>query len=61
MEQLHCDLFFKVTPELEPLREADLWSGRDLAEWEAEVERRDGFRAVMGIAPLESRVEQWEV
>jgi hypothetical protein len=58
MEQLRCDLFFEPTPQLVRLREDGLWSGPNLAEWRADVEARAGFRAVMGMAPVESRVKQ---
>jgi hypothetical protein len=61
MEQLHCDLFFEATPELDQLQEAGIWSGPDLAEWAVLVEATEGFRVVMGLTPVESRVEQWEV
>ena len=61
MEQLRCDLFFEVTPELEQLSLSGIWSDGDLSRWVEEVEAQEGFRAVMKLVPVESRVEQEEV
>jgi hypothetical protein len=61
MEQLRCDLFFEVTPDLEQLTLSGIWSDDDLARWIEEVEAQDGFRAVVGLVPVESRVQQEEV
>jgi hypothetical protein len=60
-EQLHCELHFEPTPQLAGLREDGLWSGSNLTEWAAAVEARAGFQAVLGMVPLESRVEQSRV
>jgi hypothetical protein len=61
MKQLRCYLFFEVTPEFEQLTLRGIWSDGDLARWIEEVEAQEGFRAVMGLTPVESRVEQEEV
>ena len=61
MEQLRCALYFAPTSELEQLQCDGLWSGPDLAQWIAEVEGQAAFEAVMGIDPVESRVEQEQV
>jgi hypothetical protein len=61
MEQLRCDLFFEVVPALAQVGAGDMWSGADLDAWIAQVETDEGFRAVAGLVPLESRVEQNEV
>ena len=61
MEQLRCDLFFEVTPELAPLQGDGTWSGTDLAGWVAAVEEQAGFRAVSNLTPTESRVQQEQV
>lgn len=62
MEQLHCDLVFEVTAELEGIEVPGIWSG-DLGPdaWVREVERHEGFTAVVGRTPLESVVHQEEV
>lgn len=61
MEQLRCDLFFEPAPQLARLRVDGIWSAPDLSRWEAEVEVQDGFRAVAGMTPVESRVGQEHV
>lgn len=61
MEQLRCDVYFEATPALEQLSGSGIWSDGDLARWIAEVEAQEGFHAVMGLAPIESRVEQEQV
>jgi hypothetical protein len=61
MEQLRCDLYFEVTPELEPLQGDGTWSGGDLAGWAAEVEAQAGFGGVRDLTPVESSVHQEHV
>jgi hypothetical protein len=61
MEQLHCDFFFTVADEVERIRENGLWSRGDLDTWARQIEGLEAFQAVLGLVPLESRVEQWEV
>jgi hypothetical protein len=61
MEQLRCDLYFEVTPQLEPLQLDGIWSGSDLAGWATEVEAQEGFHAVTELTPVESSVEQEQV
>ncbi len=61
MEQLRCDLFFEVTPQLEPLQLDGIWSGSDLVGWAARVEAQEGFHAVTELTPVESTVRQDQV
>jgi hypothetical protein len=43
------------------LREDGIWSAGDLAARARQVEQTEAFNAVLGLVPVESRVEQWEV
>jgi hypothetical protein len=61
VEQLRCDLYFEVTPELEPLQLDGIWSGGDPAGWATEVEAQEGFGAVRHLSPLQSSVQQEHV
>jgi hypothetical protein len=61
MDQLRCDLYFEVTPQLELLQPAGIWSGPDLVDWATRVETQEGFDAVTELTPVESRVGQAQV
>jgi hypothetical protein len=61
MEQVRCDLFFEPTDATSSLT-GEVWSESrsesSVAEWVAAVEASEGFLAVLGAPPSESRVEQ---
>lgn len=61
MEQLRCDLYFEVTPQLKPLKLDGIWSGSDLVDWAARVEKQEGFHAVTELTPVASSVGQKQV
>ena len=61
MEQLHVTLHYAADPALEQVGADSLWSGDDVSNWAVEVEAAEPFGLLRARAPIQIRVDQYEV